>query len=229
MTYNYEEDRMERDARHFDWVPVNDERMTMLRSLRDTCKDCIMCELGRSFKFVNGQRIDPHVFSTMSPSRFMVVGQNPGFNECVQDIPFVGDAGKNFDSEVAKHGLTRKDFYITNIVKCHTDNNASPPAEAVKRCQSFLQMEINIMAPKFIVTLGAVSFGHFCPHAVYQKALGKMTHSDTIDKKVFAIYHPSPRNLSIESRRKAFERQVEMLCKVVKFFSSTQKEQVRNC
>jgi DNA polymerase len=222
MTYDYEEDRMDREVRHFDWVPVNDKRMVMLRALRDTCKDCVMCELGRNFKAVHGQRIDPHVFSTMSPSRFLVVGQNPGFNECVKDEPFVGDAGKNFDNEVAKHGLTRKDFYITNIVKCHTDNNAAPSTETVRRCQLFLHMELHIMAPKFIVTLGAVSFGHFCPQAVYQKALGKMTYSDVIDKKVFAIYHPSPRNLSVESRRTAFEKQVGMLCKLVTFFSQTE-------
>ena len=222
--YDHIKDRDDRELRHFDWVIVNDSRMTMLRSLRDTCKDCVMCELGRNFKVVRDEKVDPHVFSTMMPSKFMVVGQNPGFNECKQDTPFVGDAGKNFDAEIAKHGLSRNDFYITNTVKCLTDNNALPSSETIKRCQTFLNMELAILAPKFIITLGAVAFGYFCSQAVYSKALGKMTHSETIDKKVFAIYHPSPRNLSVESRRTAFEKQIGMLCKVVKHFNQTVQE-----
>jgi DNA polymerase len=221
--YDYYEDMVERERRHFDWVPVNDKRIAMLRSLRDTCKDCVMCELGRGIKVVQGERIDPHVFSTMNFSKFMVVGQNPGFNECKQDQPFVGPAGENFNSEIVKHDLTRKDFYITNIAKCHTDGNQKPSTTTIKRCAAFLQMEINIMMPLFVITLGAPSFGYLCPDAIYDKALGKMTPSKIIEKKVFAIYHPSPLNLNVEARRRAFEKQIATLCKLVKHF--TQKEQ----
>ena len=224
--YDYYEDMIEREHRHFDWIPVNDKRITMLRSLRDTCKDCVMCELGRNFKVVHGERIDPHVFSTMNFSKFMVIGQNPGFNECKQDQPFVGPAGENFNREVEKHGLTRNDFYITNIAKCHTDDNKKPSVVTIERCAAFIQMEINIMMPLFVVTLGAPSFGYLCPDAIYDKALGKMTYSKVINKKVFAIYHPSPLNLNLETRRRAFERQIEMLCKLIKHF--TQKEQERS-
>jgi DNA polymerase len=224
--YNYEEDRMERERRHFDWVPMNDERMTMLRSLRDTCKDCVMCELGRGMKAVRGTRIDPHVFSNMKPSKFMVIGQNPGFNECRQDEPFVGDAGANFNKEIEKHGLNRNDFYITNTLKCLTPDNRSPNLEEIIRCHPFLLMELTILNPRFIITLGAVSFKYFCPKAIYSKALGNFTHSEKINKKVFAIYHPSPRNLAMESRKTQYERQIELLCKLIKF--SKQKEQVRS-
>lgn len=217
VKYDYEEDRIARERRHFDWRAVNDNRMTMLRSLRDTCKDCIMCSLGRSFKKVRDERIDPHVFSTMAPSKFMVVGQNPGFNECVQNEPFVGDAGENFNKEIAKHGMNRKDFYITNIVKCHTDNNKEPNADAISRCAAFLQMELNIIVPKFIVTLGKPAFNHFCPHAIYNKAIGKITTAES-GRKIFAIYHPSPLNLNVKARKDAFGRQITLLCKLVKHF-----------
>ena len=197
--------------------------MTMLRSLRDTCKDCVMCELGRGMKVVRGERIDPHVFSNMNFSKFIIVGQNPGFNECRQDEPFVGQAGVNFNNELAKHGLSRNNFYITNIVKCHTDDNKKPSTEHIVRCAPFLQMEITIMMPLFVITLGAPSFGHLCPNAIYDKALGKMTYSEVVNRNVFAIYHPSPLNLNVEARRVAFERQIKTLSKLVKHFS--QKEQ----
>lgn len=222
--YNLYDDAAERELRHFDWVPVKDERITMLRSLRDTCKDCIMCELGRKLKVVHNERIDPHVFSTMNFSRIMVIGQNPGFNECKQDEPFVGQAGENFNAEIGKHGLNRSNFYITNIVKCHTDDNTKPSEEHIQRCSLFLKMEINIIAPIFVVTLGAPSFSYLCQNAIYGKALGKMTYSDVIDRKVYAIFHPSPRNLAIESRKEGFERQIHMLCKLVKHFNQKEQE-----
>jgi DNA polymerase len=224
--YNPYEDAAEREWRHFDWVPVKDERIVMLRSLRDTCKDCVMCDLGRDFKVVQGTRINPHVFSNMNFSKFMVVGQNPGFNECVQDEPFVGQAGENFNKEIEKHGLSRKDFYITNVVKCHTDDNKPPSKESINRCSLFLGMELNILMPKFIITLGAPSFSHFCPEALYGKALSKMTYSKVAKRKVFAVLHPSPLNLTVESRRDAYRRQIALLCKLIKALN--QKEQEHN-
>jgi DNA polymerase len=185
-----------------------------------------MCSLGRKLKVVQGESIDPHVFGTMNFSKFMVIGQNPGFNECKQDEPFVGQAGENFNKEIIKYGLSRKDFYITNIVKCHTDDNAKPSLEEIDRCSLFLRMEIQILTPAFVVTLGAPAFSYLCPNAIYNKALGKITHSDVINKKVYAILHPSPRNLAIESRMASFEHQIMLLGKMIKHFN--QKEQVNS-
>ena len=123
--YDPDNDRQDRMLRHFDWdismsEPAN-KRMTMLRSLRDTCKDCVMCHLGRDFHIQHHERIDPHVFSNMNPSKIMVIGQNPGFNECKRDEPFVGEAGVNFNKEIEKFDLSRDAFYITNICKCHSE------------------------------------------------------------------------------------------------------------
>jgi len=221
LVYNSEEDRIVREIRHFDWKPVNDDRITMLRSLRDTCKDCIMCHLGRKH-----YGYDQHVFSTMTPSKYMIVGQNPGVNECHQDEPFVGQAGINFNREIEKNGLERKDFYITNICKCYTENNAKPEYDSIQKCHPFLQMELAILNPDFLITLGAISFNHFCPDAIYAKALGKLTHSELAGKKIFAIYHPSPRNLADKVRKEAFSRQVSLLCRLI--VGLRQREQVRN-
>lgn len=220
--YDFEQDRMERERFHFDWIPMNDSRIQMLRSLRDTCKDCVMCGLGRDMAAMHGERIDPHVFSNMQPSKFMVVGQNPGYNECKQDQPFVGDAGNNFNTEIEKYELTRNDFYITNTSKCATPDNRAPTTDEVERCGPFLAMEITLLNPKFIITLGATAFAHFCPKAIYNKALGTFTYSETFKKKIFAIYHPSPRNLTEESRKTLYQRQIQLLAGIIKSMRTEQ-------
>lgn len=80
--------------------------------------NCSMCHLGTNSCNFKDTVFDPHVFSNMNPSKWVIVGQNPGYNECLQGKPFVGDSGKVFDNEIAKHGISRDKFYITNTVKC---------------------------------------------------------------------------------------------------------------
>lgn len=193
-----------------------DRKMRMVRELSQACIACSMCELGLKPAEKGNESRDPHVFSNLNPKRFMVVGQNPGWNEVVKRVPFVGAAGKNFDEEVQKNGLSREDFYVCNTVRCFTQNNAKPTLMHKKRCEPFLQMEINLIKPLLVVTLGEVAFSQFCPDAKYSDSLKKLTKSDRYDVHVFAIYHPSPLNFADGSRREAFNDQIATMCKLIK-------------
>jgi DNA polymerase len=175
-----------------------------------------MCELGLSGAERNGEVRDPHVFSNLNPTRAIVVGQNPGWNEVKEREPFVGDAGKTFNEEVAKHGLDRSWFYITNTVKCFTKGNQRPQARHMQRCEPFLRMEINLIKPKIVVALGAVAFDQLCPGLQFTPSLKKLTPSEKYGVKVFAIYHPSPLNFRDPARKGAFSDQVKILCGVLK-------------
>jgi DNA polymerase len=152
----------------------------------------------------------------MTPSRIFVCGQNPGWDELKLGTPFVGASGKNFDKELAKHGVDRSQFYIINAVRCYTADNAKPPQLCVDKCKPFLMMEIGLMNPQLVVTLGAVAFECLCPGHIYSQALGNITTSTTYGVKVFAILHPSPLNLTQPDRRAAFEHQIAVLCKILK-------------
>lgn len=195
-------------------------KIKQLQALRDVCKTCVMCPLGREkhvHKFGGKEReIDPRVFSTLNFSRFMIIGQNPGGNECIKDEPFVGEAGANFNKAIEEHGLSRSDFYITNICKCHTPQNRKPASDEIERCFPYLQFEINLLNPKFVITLGASAFNQLCPNLSFGDNLGKFSFSTIIEKKVFPIYHPSPRNLNIPSRRAIFQRDIKSLCSLIK-------------
>ncbi len=60
------------------------------------------------------------VFGVGDPtSDLMFVGEGPGAQEDLQGEPFVGRSGKLLDQLVQQElGITRKEFYITNVVKC---------------------------------------------------------------------------------------------------------------
>ncbi|MDP1712592.1 MAG: uracil-DNA glycosylase [Candidatus Nanopelagicaceae bacterium] len=200
-------------------LQTDEERAAhMLQCLQGVVRCCTLCELGRQNCVERNTEFDPHVFSTMTISKWMVVGQNPGFNECLQHEPFVGDAGKNFNERIQRHGLTRRRFYVSNAVKCHTLGNEQPSPEQVDICSKFLQLEIAILKPTLVVTLGAVPFQAFCPALDYSSSLGKIHHSKRFDVKVFPVYHPSPRNMNDLGRRSKFYKDVETLCKLIQAF-----------
>jgi DNA polymerase len=193
-----------------------ERKKRMINQLSLTCGACSMCELGRKRAEKNNTLRDPHVLSNCNPTRFMVIGQNPGWDELKERQPFVGAAGKNFDNEIAKHGLSREDFYICNTVRCWTPSNAKPNEEHKERCEPFLKMEIQLIRPLLVIALGAVAFSQLCPGVNYGESLKSITTSERYGVKVFPIYHPSPLNFRGTGRKEAFEDQIKLMCKLVK-------------
>lgn len=179
---------------------------------------CSMCNLGRNPCEEKNTVFDAHVFSTMNASKWMVVGQNPGFNECVAHEPFVGDAGKFFNKTIAKGGLKRNDFYISNCVKCHTVENAQPTSDHMTRCEPILRLEIMILKPVLVVALGSVAFKVLCPGVEFSDNLGKIVKSEKFNVNVFPVYHPSPRNINLPERKDKLIADLGILCKLIKAY-----------
>jgi DNA polymerase len=199
---------------------VIERKMIALKPLADLCHVCPMCELGFRPAKRGEEQHDPHVFSNLNPSKFVVVGQNPGWNEVVRGEPFVGDAGQAFDSEIAKHGLSRDDFYICNVVRCFTPYNTKPTHNNLQQCEPFLRMELGILKPQLIIALGSVAFEQLCPDKNFSDSLLKLTKSK-YNVPVFPIYHPSPLNLDEGGRRSAFAEQIRLMCGLVKAIKSS--------
>ena len=59
-------------------------------------------------------------------AQIMFIGEGPGVNENEQGRPFVGAAGKLLEDLLAKAGLTRKDVFICNVVKCRPPGEQGP-------------------------------------------------------------------------------------------------------
>jgi uracil-DNA glycosylase family 4 len=67
-------------------------------------------------------------------ARILVVGQNPGEEEDSAGVPFIGNAGDEFNSWLVLLGLDRAKLVVTNIVKCHTTKNRVPRPKEVRTC-----------------------------------------------------------------------------------------------
>ena len=121
--------------------------------------------------------------------RIMFIGEGPGFHEDKQGRPFVGPAGKFLEELLATIDLTREEVYITNIIKCRPPGNRDPLPDEVNACNSWLEQQIDLLAPELIVTLGRHSMARFFPGQTIGKMHGKL---GTVDgQKVFAMYHPA--------------------------------------
>lgn len=190
----------------------------MLESLHTTCATCSMCSLGRKACHDRDEIFDPHVFSNMNPSRWLLTAQNPGFNEVLQGEPLVGDAGQTFNKEIRKHDLDRSEFYISNVCRCYTVGNATPDSESTNACEPFLRMEVGLLRPILVITLGAVAFNTFCPRLQMTDNVNKIIFSEKFNVQVYPVYHPSGRNMSLAYRKKSFEEGIESLCALIKAY-----------
>jgi len=87
-------------------------------------------------------------------AKIMFVGEAPGQSEDVTGEPFVGAAGKFLDGLLSEIGLSRKDVFITNVVKCRPPRNRPPDPGEIAVCTTYLDRQVEIIKPCFIVTLG---------------------------------------------------------------------------
>ncbi len=95
------------------------------------------------------------VFGEGNPAaRLLFIGEGPGHDEDISGRPFVGRAGDLLSRMISAMGLSRKDVYICNIVKCRPPNNRNPMPEEVQTCWPYLVRQLEIIRPEVIVTMG---------------------------------------------------------------------------
>ncbi|MGE0371923.1 MAG: uracil-DNA glycosylase [Gammaproteobacteria bacterium] len=84
----------------------------------------------------------------------MVIGEAPGANEDKTGRPFVGKAGGLLDRLLEEAGLSRREVYITNIVKHRPPGNRDPKPREVEACSDFLSWELMSVAPPVVLLMG---------------------------------------------------------------------------
>lgn len=101
-------------------------REVSLQEIRDLMGNCQLCPLGQTRTNL--------VFGVGNPhARVMFVGEGPGRNEDLRGEPFVGAAGHKLDELLSYAGLTRKEVYIANVIKCRRRQTATPGRRRSRR------------------------------------------------------------------------------------------------
>jgi len=118
-----------------------------LEELSRQLEACGRCRLGETRTRL--------VFGEGDPSAdLMFVGEAPGYHEDKQGRPFVGAAGKLLADLLETIGLSREQVYITNVLKSRPPNNRDPQPDEVEACKPFLLMQIGLIQPRVVCTLG---------------------------------------------------------------------------
>jgi DNA polymerase len=96
------------------------------------------------------------VFADGAPdAKIMIVGEGPGADEDRIGKPFVGRAGQLLDKMLAAIGLDRTKVYIANVVPWRPPGNRTPTPQELALCLPFVRRQIELVAPDFVVLLGA--------------------------------------------------------------------------
>ncbi|KKW16439.1 MAG: Phage SPO1 DNA polymerase-related protein [Parcubacteria group bacterium GW2011_GWC2_49_9] len=87
--------------------------------------------------------------------------------------------------------LTRKDVFITNVVKCRPPGNRDPEPNEVDTCtELYLYKQIAIIKPKLIITLGRHSMYRFLPETFkISQVHGKPFRRK--EQVYLPLYHPA--------------------------------------
>ncbi len=156
--------------------------MSQLSQLDQEISQCYECELS-----THRSRVVPGEGSENAAILF--IGEAPGWHEDQQGRPFVGPAGHFLDELLASIGLSRKDVYIANVVKCRPPSNRDPLPSETRACRKWLDRQIEIIEPKLIVTLGRYSLAQFFPGDAIGKVRGRARKKQGV--LYYAMYHPA--------------------------------------
>lgn len=131
------------------------------------------------------------VFGVGDPNaRLVFLGEAPGADEDKQGIPFVGRAGQLLTKIIEACTLQRDDVYILNILKCRPPGNRNPTPDESANCREYLNAQLAMIRPEFIVCLGAVAAKNLLET---DTPIGRMRgkfHSYN-DIRVLCTYHPA--------------------------------------
>ena len=128
-----------------------------IEALRSAAIDCRACPLW--------ERATHTVFGEgPSGAPVMLVGEQPGDQEDLAGRPFVGPAGHLLTRALAAASIPRERVYITNAVKHFKFElrgkrriHKKPVDAEIAACHDWLKREIELVAPRLIVAMGATA------------------------------------------------------------------------
>ena len=188
-----------------DFVPPR-PTIPKMQAASKGCRGCHLWKVGTQTVFGEGPR----------GAEVVIVGEQPGDQEDLAGRPFVGPSGKLLDTALEDAGIDRGKVYVTNAVK-HFKWERGPgkrrihkkPNDAeIRACNPWLANELEVLAPRVIVCLGATAAQALLGKTFrVTKSRGKPLHPWGNDGAlVIATVHPSAVLRAPSDQRAAAQR-----------------------
>jgi DNA polymerase len=136
----------------------------------------------------------------------MIIGEAPGAEEDRKGEPFVGRAGQLLELMLAAIGVERRQVYIANILKCRPPGNRDPHPGESTACRGFLMRQIQLVAPRVILSVGRVSAQSLLEtEEAVGRLRGRWFELGPAAVPLMVTYHPSYLLRSPEQKAKAWQ------------------------
>lgn len=153
-------------------------------------------------------------------AEIMFVGDAPNYYDEQTRRPFCGDAGAKLDGMLKAMGLTRREVYITHLVKYRplvprqTFNNRPPSRDEIRVSLPVLEFEVKVVRPRVIVALGVIA-----ARALLQRedlplaACQQMRDARFNEVPLVVTHHPSYllRTTALAERRRLWEEMLRVM------------------
>ena len=135
-------------------------------------------------------------------SKILLVGQAPGSREVEVRRPFAWTAGKTLFGWFATIGLDEASFrrrvHMSAVCRCFPGKNPAggdrePSRQETSNCSSWLQRELDLLAPELVIPVGRLAIASFLPPAKLEALIGRahVIHRGERPIDVIPLPHPS--------------------------------------
>ena len=180
-------------------LPLDEERRARggsnaegaLAALREEAAQCRRCPLWEpATQTVFGQG--------PADATLVMVGEQPGDQEDLAGLPFVGPAGQMLDRALEEAGIDRGTTYVTNAVKHFKYEqrgkrriHQTPGTEEIAACSWWQEREREIIAPRITLALGGTAGKALMGKAVTISRMRGTPHPLATGGELWITVHPS--------------------------------------
>jgi uracil-DNA glycosylase len=136
----------------------------------------------------------------------MLVGQAPGKTEVADRRPFAGRAGRTLFRWLGEVGIdeavARRRIYIAAVTRCFPGPSPSgrgdrvPSPREIASCASWLDREIELIAPSVLIPVGRLAIERFVGSAPLEQVVGRAHRLAGSATRTVAIPLPHPSGAS---------------------------------
>lgn len=177
---------------------MQNNSMKLLSELNKKIKLCRKCPLYKTAQNSVPGEGNPK-------AKIMFIGEAPGRNEDETGRPFIGRAGKLLTELLSSINLKRENIFITSVIKHRPPKNRQPHPSEIKACSQYLKVQISLIKPNIIVTLGRFGMEYFLPKEKISEVHGTMIKSEKENEfSIFPVYHPAAGLRSTRNKNRLF-------------------------